>query len=56
MCGGEWVGGWVDIVSGHMHGLNIDTHYRNKPNKSKLALYKPLIHFNSHQMYISITS
>ena len=36
----------VGIVNGH--GLGIDMHHENKPNKSKLALYKVLIHCNSH--------
>ena len=37
------------------HGLRIEAHHRNQPNKSKLALYKPLLHFYSHlkQLYIS---
>ena len=37
------------------HGLRIEVHHRNQPNKSKLALYKPLLHFYSHlkQLYIS---
>ena len=36
-------------------GLRIEAHCRNQPNKSKLALYKPLLHFYSHlkQLYIS---
>ena len=35
-------------------GLRIETH-RNQPNKSKLALYKPLLHFYSYlkQLYMS---
>ena len=35
-------------------GLRIETH-RNQPNKSKLALYKPLLHFYSYlkQPYVS---
>ena len=43
----------VGIDSGH--GLTIEVCYRNQPNKSKLALYIPLLHFNSHlkQLYIS---
>ena len=28
-------------------GLSIDAHCKNQPNKSKLALCKALIHFNS---------
>ena len=35
----------VGIISGH--GLTTDAHRRNQPNMSKLALYKPLPHFNS---------
>ena len=36
-------------------GLSIDPHHRNQPNKSKLELYKPSIHFSNHlkQLYIS---
>ena len=36
-------------------GLRIEVHCRNQPNKSKVALYKPLLHFYSHvkQLYIS---
>ena len=36
-------------------GLRIEAHCRNQSNKSKLALYKPLLHFYSHlkQLYIS---
>ena len=42
----------VNIVS--MRGLSIDAHHRNLPNKSKLALYQPRVHSNSHlkQLYI----
>ena len=36
----------VDIVN--RPGLNIDVHRRNQLNNSKLALYKALIHINSH--------
>ena len=37
------------------HGLRIEPCHRNQPNKSKLTLYKPLLHFYSHlkQLYIS---
>ena len=37
------------------HGLRIEALHRNQPNKSKLALYKPLLYFYSHlkQLYIS---
>ena len=43
----------VDIVS--RRGLRIEARRRNKPNKSKLALYKPLLCLYSHlkQPYIS---
>ena len=36
----------VDIVS--EHDVSIHTHYGNQPNKSKLALYKPLLHYENH--------
>ena len=36
------------IVSiANRRGLSIDVFYENQPNKWKLALYKPSIHFNS---------
>ena len=35
----------VSIVS--THGLSIDAHRGTQPNRCKLALYKPSIHFNS---------
>ena len=43
----------VDIVS--RRGLRIGARRRNQPNKSKLALYKPLLRLYSHlkQPYIS---
>ena len=43
----------VSIIS--RHGFTIEAHCRNQPNKSKLALYKPLFHFyiNIKQLYIS---
>ena len=43
----------VGIVS--RCGLRIEARRRNQPNKSKLALYKPLLHFYSHlkQLYMS---
>ena len=36
-------------------GLRNEVGCRNQPNKSKLALYKPLFHFYSHlkQLYMS---
>ena len=36
----------VGIVSGH--DVSIHTRHGNYPNESKLALYKPLLHCNSH--------
>ena len=33
----------VSIIS--RRGLTIKVHHRNQPNKSKLVLYKPLLHF-----------
>ena len=43
----------VGIIS--RRGLRIEMRHRNQPNKSKLALYKPLIRLYSHlkQPYIS---
>ena len=43
----------VDIVS--RRGLRIEARRRNQPNKSKLALHKPLLRLYSHlkQPYIS---
>ena len=43
----------VGIIS--RRGLKIEVHHRNQPNKSKLVLYKPLLHFYSHlkQLYMS---
>ena len=43
----------VDFVS--RRGLKIGACHRNQPNKSKLALYKPLLRLHSHlkQPYIS---
>ena len=43
----------VGIVS--RRGLRIEARHRNQPNKSKLALYKPLLCLYSHlkQPYIS---
>ena len=43
----------VRIVS--RRGLRIEARHRNQPNKSKLALYKPLLRLYSHlkQLYIS---
>ena len=37
------------------HDFEIKVCHRNQLNKSKLALYKPLLHFYSHliQLYIS---
>ena len=36
----------VVIVS--KRGVSIDAHHGNQPNKSKLVLFKALIHINSH--------
>ena len=36
----------VGIVS--RRGLRIEARHRNQPNKSKLALYKPLLRLYSH--------
>ena len=44
----------VSIVS--RHGLNIDPHHENKPNKQKLALHKPSIHFKSSLKWLYISS
>ena len=35
--------------------ITIEAHHRNQPSKSKLALYKLLLHFYSHlkQLYMS---
>ena len=43
----------ISIIS--RHDLSIGADCGNQPNKSKLALYKPLLHFNSHlrQLYTS---
>ena len=43
----------VSIIS--RRGLKIEAQHRSQPNKSKLALCKPWIHFNSllKQLYIS---
>ena len=43
----------VSIIS--RHGLTIEVCHRNQLNKSKLAQYKPLLHFTSQlkQLYIS---
>ena len=43
----------VNIIS--RHSLRIGARHRNQPNKSKLALYKPLLRLYSHlkQSYIS---
>ena len=34
-------------------GLRIEARRRTPPNKSKLALYKPLVYFYGQQLYIS---
>ena len=47
--------GVVGIVSGH--DVSIYTRRGNWPNKSKLVLYKPLLHYNSRlkQLYSEVT-
>ena len=44
----------VAVIIGR-HDLSNEVHHRNQPNKSKLALYKLSIHFNSSlkQLHIS---
>ena len=44
----------VGIVS--RRGLRIEAHHRNQPNKSKLALYKPLIRLYSHLKQLPISN
>ena len=43
----------ISIVS--RRDLRNEVHHRKQPNKSKLALYKPLLYFYSHlkQLYMS---
>ena len=41
-----YVAAVVGIIS--RHGLSIDVHHGNQPNKHKPALYKPSTSFNSH--------
>ena len=36
----------VGIIS--RHDLTIEAHHINQPNKTKVALYKPLLHFYNH--------
>ena len=36
----------VDIIN--VRDLSIHMCYGNQPNKSKLVLYKPLLHYNNH--------
>ena len=45
----------VSIVS--RYGLTIEACHSNQPNKSKLTLCKPLLHFNRRlkQLYIKVT-
>ena len=40
------MGAVVNIAS--VHGLSIHTHNGKWPNKSKLVLYKALLHCNNH--------
>ena len=44
----------VGIVS--RRGLRVEAHRRNQPNKSKLALYKPLIRLYSHLKQLPISN
>ena len=44
----------VGIIS--RRGLRIEARHRNQPNKSKLALYKPLIRLCSHLKQLSISN
>ena len=41
----------VGIIS--RHGLRIEVHHRNQPNKSKLLLYKLYLNSQLKQLYIS---
>ena len=43
------------VIIGSGRGLRIEAHCGNEPNKSKLALHKPLYHCNSRwkQLYFS---
>ena len=43
----------ISIVS--RRGLTIKVHHWNQPSKSKLALYKPWIHFNNLIKYLYIS-
>ena len=47
----------VVVVIGSGYDLRIRARCRNQPRKTKLLLYKPLLHFYSHlkQLYISKT-
>ena len=49
-----YVAAVVGIVS--RHGLSIDMCCENQPNKCKLQLFKPLIHFNSSLKWLYISS
>ena len=46
----------VSIVS--RRGLRDEARRRNRPNKNKLALYKPLLYFYSHlkQLHMSLSN
>ena len=48
-----YVAAIVGIIS--RHGLRIEAHHRNQSSKSKLSLYKSILHFYSHlkQSYLS---
>ena len=51
----DWLNKFYSFCVVSRHGLTIEAHRKNQPNKSKLALYKPLLHFYSQlkQLYIS---
>ena len=47
-----YIGPVVDIIN--RHGLSIDVHCRSQLDESTLALYKPLIHFNSYLKHLYV--
>ena len=44
----------VSIISGH--GVSIHMHCRNQPNKSKLSLYKSLLHCNNRLKQLQLSN
>ena len=44
----------VDIISGR--DVSIHTRHGNLPNKSKLVLYKPLLHCNNHLKQLQVSN